>query len=149
MKKRRQAMEDFKTQRENKDAAAAAQVDEDTSVLDNLLEKLRNGDTVGRRARRGRNVTDPKSAAPPPTDSVPPVDETVDLAKDMLARLQSDGFEAFAAPTSPTTATSRRRPRRRPATAGLSQLEYSPEASLTPELPWDQDGPPDFQDSDS
>lgn len=139
MKKRRQAMEDFKNQRENKDSPASALEDEDTSVLDNLLEKLRNGDTVGRRARRGRKFTDPKNTVPSLVDTVMPVDETVDMAKDMLARLQSDGFEAFAAPASPTTATSRRRPRRRPATTEFSELESSPPTETG--YPQDSDSP--------
>jgi cytokinesis protein len=99
--------------------------EEDESVLDNLLEKLRNGDTVTRRARRAR----PKPDARP---LVPQLDATGDVARDMLAALQADGFGTLS-PTVPSAP--RRRTRRRTDLGGAdSQSALSPTVSL-PDLP--------------
>ena len=93
----------------------AGSEDGDTSVLDNLLEKLRNGDTVGRRARRARPSAENRPAMPTilNTDGNPGsgVDDTADIARDMLARLQSDGFPAFEANSTPTPRRQTRRKR--------------------------------------
>jgi cytokinesis protein len=121
VKKRKQALEENKINREN--ARAAALPDQDSDVLDTLLEKLRNGDTVGRRARRARPSAEPRSIVPLSltlNESVPLGDNTADRARDMLARLQSNGdvlaglqSDGFVVPPSPTVAASQRRRRRR------------------------------------
>jgi len=103
-----------------------SQEDEDTSVLDTLLEKLRNGDTVGRRAGR-RRAAEKFSAVSSNLNAdgtpAPDANDTADIARDMLARLQSDGFQAFT-PTSPTTGP-RRQTRRRRNGNGLSMSGIS------------------------
>lgn len=81
-------------------------------MLDDLLDKLRSGDTIaGRRTRRQR--PGPPSRTPGPI-TLPTGGEgdAADIAKDMLARLQSDGFDAKV-PLSPRLGTGRRRPRPR------------------------------------
>lgn len=81
-------------------------------MLDDLLDKLRSGDAIaGRRTRRQR--PGPASRTPGPlTLPIGGEGDTADIAKDMLARLKSDGFDAKA-PLSPKLGLSkRRRPRR-------------------------------------
>lgn len=119
-------------QRANRQKALdAAPPVEGDDVLDNLLEKLRNGDTVGRRARRARPSAENRAIVPPTlslngTSSAP--DDTVDIARDMLARLQSDGF--VATPTPNTSAPPRRRRRRTEKVLGVDKdLPGSPLAS--------------------
>lgn len=119
--KRRIAAEELRAARQK--AQEEASESEDTSVLDNLLEKLRSGENIGRRARRTR----PSAAASTSTvDTTPSLDteDPAGLAKDMLARLQSDGF-ATLPPTSakPNPYSSSRRNRRRP---GLEITMESP-----------------------
>ncbi|THG99732.1 hypothetical protein EW026_g2656 [Hermanssonia centrifuga] len=135
MEKRKQAAEEAKARRENAKAQAAVQDSEDTSILDNLLEKLRNGDSVGRKARRARPSTANRPVAVPLNLDANGLlaagtgNDTADLARDMLARLKSDGFDAL--PVSPTTANPPRRTRRRAPTStpfrGISEeLQDSP-----------------------
>ena len=116
--KRRRAAEELRVARQK--AQEEASESEDTSVLDNLLEKLRSGQKVGRRARRTR----PSATSSALTVETPPSVDTEDpagLARDMLARLQSDGF-ATLTPTSPKSNpySASRRNRRRPAGLGIT-----------------------------
>lgn len=129
MEKRRKAADDMKASRSKTALSDSnSQVTGDASVLDNLLEKLRNGDSVGRKSRRNRQAPGGRAAMPmtldintangaghedAPSPSALGVigDDTADLARDMLARLKSDGF---VTPNSPRTErSSARRPRRR------------------------------------
>ena len=100
---------------------ALAQEAEETAALDNLLEKLRNGDNVGRRARRARPSVASVSTRVPPMLQLPDKDKdlppisalggtTADIARGMLEQLKTNGFvsETFA-PLSPTTPAPRRR----------------------------------------
>ena len=130
MEKRKQAAEEAKLNREKAKEEAAAEDAENTAVLDTLLDKLRNGDNIGRKARRTRPSVTSRPAAPLDLSAASLLvsgtgNETVDLARDMLARLKSDGFDALPA-TSPTAPTApRRRSRRR--VRGISEdLEGSP-----------------------
>lgn len=145
--KRKQAMEEQKiTRQKAQDAANEAHTDDDTSVLDNLLEKLRNGDaSVSRRARRPRPSAENRPPLPALNIDGPPAggDDTAEIARDMLARLQSDGFQAFV-PGSPSVgAAARRQTRRRRAgnnlsMSGMSDLELAspdPESTNLPDLP--------------
>lgn len=117
--KRRQAAEESRAHRQKVVDEAGADENEDTAVLDNLLEKLRTGDTVGRKARRTRPATAARHPVPLSLD--PEVllageetgNETVDIAKDMLARLQSDGFSTQVPRTFSVPSASQRRSRRR------------------------------------
>jgi len=116
--KRRIAAEELRASRQK--AQEEASESEDTSVLDNLLEKLRSGENVGRRARRTR----PSAATSALTvDTAPSLDEDpAGVARDMLARLQSDGFATLTPTSNPYSAS--RRNRRRP--AGLEVTPESP-----------------------
>ena len=119
--KRRIAAEELRAARQK--AQEEASENEDTSVLDNLLEKLRSGENVGRRARRTR----PSAATSTLTvDTVPSIDEEgpAGLARDMLARLQSDGFVAPGPTSKSNPFSTSRRNRRRP--AGLEVTPESP-----------------------
>ena len=79
--------------------------DEHEGALEKLLTDLRNGDTISRKARRRRPAPENQLASLPLN-----LDGSNNVALDMLARLQSDGFE----PTpSPIVATQHRRLRRR------------------------------------
>ena len=125
MEKRKRAAEDAKSNRKKAMAEdTLAQEAEDTAVLDNLLEQLRNGNNVGRRARRARpSAISTKEQPPPPPDKdvSPPVSAlgstTADIARGMLEQLKTNGFvsESFV-PTSPTTASVPKRRRLRPGT---------------------------------
>jgi cytokinesis protein len=93
---------------------------EETAALDNLLEKLRNGDNVGRRARRARpsatsmSTREPSLQLPDKDRDLPPISAlggtTADIARGMLEQLKTNGFvsETFT-PLSPTTPAPRRR----------------------------------------
>lgn len=131
-------MEESKiTRQKAQEASAASGQDEDTSVLDNLLEKLRNGDTVGRRARRARPSTEnrPVVSSSLNTDGIMASgpNDTADIARDMLARLQSDGFQAFT-PTPAIESTARRQTRRRRAGNNLSITDISELDLVSPEM---------------
>jgi cytokinesis protein len=111
--KRRQAAEEAKAAR-SKAAEDDKPNEEDNAVLDSLLEKLRKGEHP-RRGRRARPSERPP--APLPLDLTAAVvagtSDAADLARDMLARLQSDGFAAAAAPSTPTPPPRRTTRRRR------------------------------------
>ena len=130
--RRRQAVEDARANKQK--TVEGAGEPEDTSMLDNLLEKLRSGEGVGRKARRTR-PTAPKPAAPLNLSADVLLgsaggNDAADLARDMLARLQSDGFQAV--PASPTTSTTVRRSTRRRLQGIAKELEdaTAEEASL-------------------
>jgi cytokinesis protein len=104
---------------------ALAQEAEETAALDNLLEKLRNGDNVGRRARRARPSAISTSTREPALPQLPekekdlsPVsalgDTTADIARGMLEQLKTNGFVSETlTPLSPTTPSAPRRRRLR------------------------------------
>jgi len=119
--KRRVAAEELRAARQK--AQEEASGNEDASVLDDLLKKLQSGENVGRRARRTR----PSAASSTLTVEAPLFDkeDPAGLARDMLARLQSDGF-TVQAPTPPKSNpySASRRNRRRP--AGLEVTPESP-----------------------
>ncbi|EJU05761.1 hypothetical protein DACRYDRAFT_62419 [Dacryopinax primogenitus] len=81
----------------------------DTTVLDSLLEKLRNGDTISRKSRR-RQQSDQKQYDPPlsPTFEGASDGDAVELASNMLAQLKQDGFT----PSTPISARPERASRR-------------------------------------
>jgi len=113
LEKRKQAQEEIRANRQR--ALDSEPVNEDSDVLDALLQKLRNGDTVNRRTRRKRPAADsravPQSLTPEGSSAG---DTTASIARDMLAQLQSQGF---VSPASSTVAVSQRRRRRRTETA--------------------------------
>ena len=119
MEKRRQAAEDAKVQREKALADASSQDPDTSSALDSLLDKLRNGDGVGRRARRNRRPSASVKQSSPLALSAEGLleaarsgDGAADLARNMLAQLKSDGFETLL-PSSPTRSTTSRSSTRR------------------------------------
>lgn len=119
--KRRAAAEELKAARQK--AQEEAPENADTTVLDDLLEKLRSGENVGRRARRARQSAVSSTLTVDTTTSFDSVKEDpAGAAKDLLARLKSDGFAATA-PT-PNPYSSSRRNRRRP--VGLEVTPESP-----------------------
>jgi len=123
LEKRRQAAEEAKTSRRKATEDAMAQEAEETAALDNLLEKLRNGDNVGRRARRTRPsaISTREPTLPLPDQDTPPASAlggtTADIARGMLEQLKTNGFvsETFA-PMSPTITSAPRRRRLRTGT---------------------------------
>ncbi|THH07256.1 hypothetical protein EW146_g9373, partial [Bondarzewia mesenterica] len=139
VEKRKQAAEELKLNRAKAREAASAQEVEDTSVLDNLLEKLRNGDSVGRRMRRTRNNTGARPSEPLSLDTDTIIggvgNNTADIARDMLAQLKSGGFEMFV-PTSPTISASAPPPttRRRRLRAGTMAAELAAELEAVGEI---------------
>jgi len=108
LEKRRQAADEIKASRQK--AQDEAVPNEDDDVLDTLLEKLRNGDTVNRRTRRNRSGNDARPSLPQSLNADGETPAAADVARDMLKRLQSDGF---VPPASPTVAVAERRRRRR------------------------------------
>ena len=122
LERRRKEAEEVKASRSFRSSDGDDANAEDNAVLDNLLRKLWNGDSVGRRSRRNRPGKGANAAhIDPSTDNNTGVtlgidepvigDKTVNLARDMLAALKSDGFETFA-PSSSTTTLTKRSPRR-------------------------------------
>jgi cytokinesis protein len=107
IEKRKAQAQEAKEAREKVKTEAA----QDASVLDNLLDKLRSGDAIPRKARKNR----PKPSSlsdirPSPLGVDVASGETVDVAKSMLAALQMDGFDAIApaTPSARPARTSRR-----------------------------------------
>ncbi|KAG8899897.1 hypothetical protein FRB99_006387 [Tulasnella sp. 403] len=91
--KRQQYAEELKAARAQAASQAAPEESADTTVLDTLLEKLRNGDTVTRKKRRA-----PGSRLPPSPDAASAtVDGAAMKAQDMLAALKQN----MAAPSPP------------------------------------------------
>jgi cytokinesis protein len=121
--------------------------EEDDAVLDNLLEKLRSGDTVTRRTRRTRPKPDNRPLVPPLDTTVSlntaaPLD-TVDVARGMLAALQRDGF-GTSIPSSPTISSAPRRRTRRKTDLGdldsqsdLLSVVSLPHTPSSPDIPAD------------
>ena len=129
--KRKEASDQAKANRIKAQEAAsnAPPGEEDTTVLDNLLEKLRKGENPrrARRARPGERPAVPISLDIDTSSTAGPGADTADLARDMLARLKSDGFEAFP-PSSPLPgqSSSTRRPRRtRGSNVSKLELDFS------------------------
>ncbi|KAI6094051.1 hypothetical protein EDD16DRAFT_1529492, partial [Pisolithus croceorrhizus] len=102
--RRKQAMAESRIQRQNGQRSVADE--EDDGVLDNLLDKLRNGDSIVRRDRKNRKPD--ARLALPLLDTV----TVSDKAKGMLAQLKADGFDA-SLPPSPNFTAPRRRVRKR------------------------------------
>jgi len=102
LERRRQAHEENRSNRQKEQEATAG--DEHEGALEKLLTDLRNGDTISRKARRRRPAPE-NQLAPLPLNLA----DSSNVARDMLARLQSDGFEA----TPPIVTTQHRRRRRR------------------------------------
>lgn len=105
--RRKQALEVTKANRLKETEGAA---DEDDGALERLIADLRSGDVITRKARRRRSGTQNHSVLVPTEAESLTVDDTRFIARDMLARLQSDGF---VAPPSPTVSNQQRRRRRR------------------------------------
>ncbi|KAI1788457.1 hypothetical protein LXA43DRAFT_1159295 [Ganoderma leucocontextum] len=127
VEKRRQAAEDARANKVKQKEANHEENEEDNAALDNLLEKLRNGDSVGPKARRARKSTATRQTTAPLTlntdillTTTKSGDETIDIARDMLMRLKSDGFDALM-PSTPTI-PSMRRSRRKRDSEGMAAL---------------------------
>ncbi|THH08533.1 hypothetical protein EW145_g2635 [Phellinidium pouzarii] len=151
--RRRKAAEESKANRSMKNTEGNSLETGDNAVLDTLLEKLRNGDSVGRKSRRSRR-TNGKTAVPlrinvdandtittgAHADVPAAEDKTVDLARDMLAALKSDGFEAFNPTFSNRTERSVRRTKRHRVTEfGAEEMIASPTFSDDKESGVEQD----------
>jgi cytokinesis protein len=124
-------MEENKAQRLK--AQESSGVDEESNtVLDNLIEKLRNGESI-RKGKKPNRQDRPRSSVPI-TLSLETGDQTGDagdVARDMLARLQGDGFVMPPSPLPPSTSSQRRERRRRerPTLLGEKEIPPSPLAS--------------------
>lgn len=108
--KRKQAMEENRAQRLKAQESSA--VDEESNdVLDNLLQILRNGESI----RKGKKQNRPRPSVPLSLnlESGDQTGDAADVARDMLARLQSDGFVTPPSPLPPPTSSQRRERRRR------------------------------------
>ncbi|KAJ7752130.1 hypothetical protein B0H16DRAFT_816985 [Mycena metata] len=107
LEKRRAAADEVRAKRDK--LMDETPPNEDDDVLDTLLEKLRNGDTVNRRTRKNRFGSDKRPSVPQSLNSDGETPAAADVARDMLARLQSDGFVTPASPTVPVAQRRRRR----------------------------------------
>ncbi|KAH0830475.1 hypothetical protein J3R83DRAFT_1923 [Lanmaoa asiatica] len=138
MEKRKQAMAESRLHRQNAQEQSGPR-EEDNAVLDNILEKLRNGDTIGRKARRTRPT---KPEGKPSVSLITNgTADTAHIAQNMLAALQADGFVNGppSLPSSPTSTAPRRRTRRRTqglaSGAGDSHSEVASPVVGLPDLP--------------
>ena len=127
LERRRQAHEESRLNHHKEREATA---DEDGGALEKLLINLRNGDTISRKARRRRPAPESQLLTPLPSniDGSTPSNDTSNIARDMLARLQSDGFAAIP----PTVTTQHRRRRRR--TERMFDSEETPGSPLAMEI---------------
>lgn len=150
--KRRQHAEESRAARQKAREEETVRDPQDAAILDTLLERLRNGDTMPRKARRTRpsvhrlpaaltltgNAAGSESAlselgangGPRSDDGIAPVEVVADRAKDMLAELQQAGFGAPAPspglmgtlPRAPRAGSTRRARARAEARASASNL---------------------------
>ena len=135
LERRRQAQEDIKAARARNDEAA--ETGNDTSVLDDLLNKLRNGDVVTRKSRRARPTANQRITGPlSPSLPNPENGDAVDIAKDMLEALKSDGF--VATPSSPRPERADRLSKRARLRGTVISLESDLEGPLSPTSPSSQ-----------
>jgi cytokinesis protein len=106
-------MEEARANRKKAAEEALAQEAEETAALDNLLEKLRNADNVGRRTRRARPSAASMSMREPLPDKnndLPPASvlrcTMADIARGMLEQLKTNGFVSIMfmllSPTTPS-----------------------------------------------
>ena len=120
VEKRKQAAE---VQRANREKAMEASANnEDNDALDSVLEKLRSGSTAPRKSRRARPGTSSRPRpAVPQTLAVDQnaTGEAADIARDMLAQLQSNFPMPSPSPTASVPSTRRRR--KRIDTSGLDE----------------------------
>ncbi len=125
LEKRKQAIEETKAQRQK--AMESSPIDEESNaVLDNLLQKLRNGEPIRKNKKPGRQ-TKPRPSVPV-TLNLENGDQTgdaADVARDMLASLQSDGFVTAPSPSRSSQRRERRR-RERPSLHGERDIPPSP-----------------------
>lgn len=125
VERRKQALEETKAQRQK--AMESSAIDEESNtVLDNLLQKLRNGESIRKNKGPGRQV---KPHPPIPItlnlESGNQTGDAADVARDMLARLQSDGFVTAPLPSARSQRRERRR-RERPSLRGEREVPPSP-----------------------
>lgn len=125
--KRKHAAEELRATRDK----AAEMTPETADALDSLLEKLRNGETI----RRGHQRSRPN---PTPAAVVPLNMDNPNFALDLLASMQSGGFE-LPVPSSPTFAASqrRRRNRRQISTFSEESSGTAPTSPLAAEVDFD------------
>lgn len=115
--KRKQTEEEAKANRLKTQELGLGLSDDNRSMVDDIMAKLRNGEVV--RRRKGRPSDRPTVTDLPQANPIIPTatgDETADLAMDMLARLQSDGFKTFQSVSPSSTTPKTRRTRRARAT---------------------------------
>lgn len=149
VEKRKQAMEENKAQRLK--AQESSGVDEESNaVLDNLLQMLRNGESI----RKGKKQTRHDRSRPsvPITLNLETGEQTgdaADVARDMLARLQSDGFVMPPSPLPPSTSSQRRERRRRERPTLQSEREIPPSPLSTEILDLNEESVSEAQASDA
>jgi cytokinesis protein len=143
--KRRQQHEEMRANRTRPETdGELTQVDH--SALDNLLEKLRNGDSAGRKSRRnrGHKATPSKMVLEPPLPGNEVVDETTDKAKELLARLKAGVLDAPASSSNPSGRPRQSGSRRTRLRMGDLSVGTSP---LEEESEYETEGLPDTQPS--
>jgi len=138
LERRKQTLE---ANRSNRQKEKSANMDEDDGALERLLADLRNGETITRKARRRRPGGSAAATSTLELDLTVTSNDTSFNARDMLARLQSDGF---VAPPSPTSNAHQRRRRRRTDKFEEKDIPTSPLA--TEILDMSESGPTDTEE---
>lgn len=118
-------MEESRAQRHK--AAESSGIDEESNaVLDNLLNMLREGQSIRKGNKKASRQDRPRPSMPVTVDleTGNANGDAADLARDMLAQLQSDGF--IMPPSPSPTATPQRRSRRRERPSRQSEREIPP-----------------------
>jgi cytokinesis protein len=139
--KRKQVAEESRAIRQKAIEAATTEGDQD--VLDDLLARLRKGETVRKARRTGRSAPESKPANEPLTltldttsltTSIAGGGDVSNMAQNMLASLRSNGFVP-AIPTTPTAPSmSQRRRRRRTENRSIGGERELPGSPLTTEI---------------
>lgn len=116
--KRRQAQEDRRVQLQTNETA-----EENSEVIDKLLIKLKNGEPMTARKRRAK-VSDAQSTYSLKLKTSAPAD----MARDMLAQLQSNGFDTPNALSTPSNSAAALKAKK------LAERAASMSASVAPLL---------------
>lgn len=120
-------MEESRAQRQR--AMESSGIDEESNtVLDNLLQMLRNGESIRRGNKKPSRQDRPRPSIPVTLnlENGNQTGDAADVARDMLARLQSDGFVMPPSPLPPSTSSQRRERRRRERPSLHSEREIPP-----------------------
>jgi len=123
--------------------------EESNTVLDNILQMLKNGEPI-RKGKKQNRQGKPRPSMPViiNTEGGDQTGDTGDIARDMLINLQSHGFVIPPSPLPPSTPSQRRERRRRERPSLHPEREIPPSPLSVEILDTNEDSTSEAQASD-